>query len=93
MITDKEIYAVSGKDLKNFVHLVSDLKTIALEYSEKSDLDIRETELSFDNFITNLLSSQIFKNVNILDLQDEFSFYELIKSTGMFTRSWGNKKL
>ena len=92
MITDNEIYAIYGKDLKRFVHLVSDLKEIAIDYSEKNKLDVRETELSFDNFINNLLNSQIFKNVNILDLQDEFSFYELIKSTGVVTKSWGNKK-
>ena len=92
MITDKEIYALSGKDLKQFVHMVSDLKQIALEYTEKSQLDVRETEMCFDTFINNLLHSPIFKNVNVLDLQDEFSFYELLKSTGVFTKSWGNKK-
>ena len=91
MISDKEIYAVSGKDLKQFVHMMSDLKDIAIEYTERSELDVRETELSFDNFINNLLHSQLFKNVNVLDLQDEFSFYELLKSTGVFTKTWGNK--
>ena len=91
MISDKEIYAVSGKDLKQFVHMMSDLKDIAIEYTERSELDVRETELSFDNFINNLLHSQLFKNVNVLDLQDEFSFYELMKSTGVFTKTWGNK--
>ena len=92
MITDKDIYAISGKDLKQFVHMMSDLREIAIEYSEKSELDVRETELCFDSFIDNLLRSQIFKNVSVLDLQDEFSFYELLKSTGVFTKSWGNKK-
>ena len=91
MISDKEIYAVSGKDLKQFVLMMSDLKDIAIEYTERSELDVRETELSFDNFINNLLHSQLFKNVNVLDLQDEFSFYELMKSTGVFTKTWGNK--
>ena len=91
MITDKEIYALSGKDLKQFVHMVSDLKQIALEYTEKSQLDVRETEMCFDTFINNLLHSPIFKNVSVLDLQDEFSFYELLKSTGVFTKTWGNK--
>tara|TARA_Y100000996_G_scaffold373056_1_gene322348 strand:+ start:429 stop:710 length:282 start_codon:yes stop_codon:yes gene_type:complete len=92
MITDNEIYAISGKDLKQFVHMMSDLREIAIEYTEKSELDVRETELCFDSFIDNLLRSQIFKNVSVLDLQDEFSFYELLKSTGVFTKSWGNKK-
>ena len=94
MITDNEIYAISGKDLKQFVHLVSDLKDVAIDYTNRvDDLDVKETELSFDNFITNLLNSQIFKNVSVLDLQEEFSFYELLKSTGVFTKSWGNKNL
>ena len=94
MITDNEIYAISGKDLKQFVHLVSDLKDIAIDYTKRvEELNIRETELSFDNFITNLLNSQIFKNVSVLDLQEEFSFYELLKSTGVFTKSWGNKNV
>ena len=93
MITDNEIYAISGKDLKQFIHLVSDLKDVAIDYTEMVDeLDIRETELSFDNFIQNLFNSQNFKNVNVLDLQEEFSFYELLKSTGVFTKSWGNRK-
>ena len=92
MITDKDIYAISGKDLKQFVHMMSDLREIAIEYSEKSELDVRETELSFDAFINNLLHSPIFKNVSVLDLQDEFSFYELLKSTGLFTKTWGNNK-
>ena len=93
MITDNEIYAISGKDLKQFVHLVSDLKDVAIDYTKRvDDLDIKETELSFDNFISNLLNSKIFKNVNVLDLQEEFSFYEVLKSTGVFTKSWGIKK-
>ena len=92
MITDNEIYAISGRDLKQFVHLVSDLKEVAIDYTNRvEELDIKETELSFDNFISNLLNSQIFKNVNVLDLQEEFSFYELLKSTGVFTKTWGNK--
>ena len=92
MITDNEIYAISGKDLKQFIHMISDLKEIAIEYTEKSELDVRETELWFDAFINSLLHSPIFKNVSVLDLQDEFSFYELLKSTGLFTKTWGNKK-
>tara|TARA_Y100000593_G_C4290736_1_gene328115 strand:+ start:1414 stop:1695 length:282 start_codon:yes stop_codon:yes gene_type:complete len=92
MISDNEIYAISGKDLKQFVHLISDLKDVAIDYTELNELDVKETELSFDNFISNLLHSQIFKNVNVLDLQNEFSFYELLKSTGLFTKTWGNKK-
>jgi len=42
--------------------------------------------------LESLLNSKIFKNVNVLDLQEEFSFYELLKSTGVFTKTWGNKK-
>ena len=92
MISDNEIYAISGKDLKQFIHMISDLKEIAIEYTEKSELDVRETELCFDAFINSLLHSPIFKNVSVLDLQDEFSFYELLKSTGVFTKTWGNNK-
>ena len=92
MITDNEIYAISGKDLKQFVHMISDLKDVAMEYTEISELDTRETEMCFDTFINNLLHSPIFKNVSVLDLQDEFSFYELLKSTGLFTKTWGNNK-
>mgnify|MGYP001348060680 CR=1 FL=1 len=46
MITDNEIYAISGKDLKQFVHLVSDLKDVAMDYTKRvNELDIKETEL------------------------------------------------
>ena len=92
MISDNEIYAISGKDLKQFVHMISDLKDVAMEYTEISELDTRETEMCFDTFINNLLHSPIFKNVSVLDLQDEFSFYELLKSTGLFTKTWGINK-
>ena len=92
MISDNEIYAISGKDLKQFIHMISDLKDVAMEYTEISEMDTRETEMCFDTFINNLLHSPIFKNVSVLDLQDEFSFYELLKSTGLFTKTWGNKK-
>ena len=92
MISDNEIYAISGKDLKQFVHMISDLKDVAMEYTEISELDTRETEMCFDTFINNLLHSPIFKNVSVLDLQDEFSFYELLKRTGLFTKTWGNNK-
>ena len=92
VISDNEIYAIRGKDLKQFVHMISDLKDVAMEYTEISELDTRETEMCFDTFINNLLHSPIFKNVSVLDLQDEFSFYELLKSTGLFTKTWGNKK-
>ena len=52
MITDNEIYAISGKDLKQFIQLVSDLKDVAIDYTNMvDDLDVKETELSFDNFL------------------------------------------
>ena len=72
--------------------MISDLNDVAMEYTEISELDTRETEMCFDTFINNLLHSPIFKNVSVLDLQDEFSFYELLKSTGLFTKTWGNNK-
>ena len=92
MISDKEIYVIGGKDLKKFIHLLSDLKEVAIQYAEMNEQNTKETELIYDNFINNLLHSQIFKNLSVLDLQDEFSFYELLKSTGLFTNTWGNKK-
>ena len=80
MILDEQIYAVYGKDLKNFMYLLSKLKSIAIRFSEMNELDIKETSREYDNFISDLLNAPIFKNVNILDLEREFSFYELLKS-------------
>ena len=31
MISDKDIYAISVRDLKQFIHMISDLKDIAIE--------------------------------------------------------------
>ena len=39
MITDNEIYAISGKDLKQFIHLVSDLKDVAINDGHNHPLD------------------------------------------------------
>jgi hypothetical protein len=80
MILDEQIYAVYGKDLKNFMYLLSKLKSIAIRYSEMSELDIEEASKDYDDFISDLMNAPIFKNVNILDLEREFSFYELLKS-------------
>ena len=80
MILDEHIYAVYGKDLKNFMYLLSKLKSIAIRYSEMSELDIEEASKDYDDFISDLMNAPIFKNVNILDLEREFSFYELLKS-------------
>tara|TARA_B100001094_G_C17985131_1_gene697253 strand:+ start:365 stop:607 length:243 start_codon:yes stop_codon:yes gene_type:complete len=71
---------VYGKDLKNFMYLLSKLKSIAIRFSEMNELDIKETSREYDDFISDLLNAPIFKNVNILDLEREFSFYELLKS-------------
>jgi len=83
MISDNEIYAIYGKDLKNFVHMLSKLKSIALKYAKMVGHDRHMTEIEYDNFINSLLHSEIFTNVNILDMQDEFSFYELLKSANI----------
>ena len=62
------------------MYLLSKLKSIAIRYSEMSELDIEEASKDYDDFISDLMNAPIFKNVNILDLEREFSFYELLKS-------------
>ena len=62
------------------MYLLSKLKSIAIRFSEMNELDIKETSREYDDFISDLLNAPIFKNVNILDLEREFSFYELLKS-------------
>ena len=42
-------------------------------------------EKEYDDFVMELLNSNIFENVNIFDLQDEYSFLELIKSANLKT--------
>ena len=85
MILDEHIYAVYGKDLKNFMYLLSKLKSIAIRFSTKNGDDSVFVEKEYDDFVMELLNSNIFENVNIFDLQDEYSFLELIKSANLKT--------
>ena len=69
MITDNEIYAISGRDLKQFVHLVSDLKEVAIDYTNRvEELDIKETELSFDNFDEMPVHKKFLNIIDILSI-------------------------
>jgi|TARA_B100000085_G_C18506663_1_gene497811 hypothetical protein len=85
MILDKQIYPIYGKDLKKFIKLLSNLKDITVRYSTKNGDDSVFVEKQYDDFVMELLNSNIFENVNIFDLQDEYSFLELIKSANLKT--------
>ena len=85
MILDKQIYTIYGKDLKKFIKLLSNLKDITVRYSTKNGDDSVFVEKEYDDFVMELLNSNIFENVNIFDLQDEYSFLELIKSANLKT--------
>ena len=42
MISDKEIYVIGGKDLKKFIHLLSDLKEVAIQYAEMNEQNTKK---------------------------------------------------
>ena len=83
MIQDKEVYVIRGKELKDLISLLSDLKFVALEYAKTNQTEIDETEKIYDDMINSMLQSNLFKTFNYEDLQQEFSFNELLKNAGL----------
>ena len=83
MIQDKEVYVIRGKELKDLISLLSDLKFVALEYAKTNQTEIDKTEKIYDDMIDSMLQSNLFKTFNYEDLQQEFSFNELLKNAGL----------
>ena len=78
MIRNNEIYVIRGKELKGLISLLVDLKSVAIEYAKTNESEIEETELVYDEMIQGMLHSQLFKTFKLEDLQQEFSFNELL---------------
>ena len=83
MIRNNEIYVIRGKELKGLISLLVDLKSVAIEYAKTNESEIEETELVYDEMIQGMLHSQLFKTFKLEDLQQEFSFNELLKNAGI----------
>ena len=83
MIQDKEVYVIRGKELKELITLLSDLKYVAMEYAKTNNSEIEETEFIYDDLIDNMLQSKLFKTFKLEDLQSEFSFNELLRNAGL----------
>ena len=83
MIRNNEIYLIRGKDLKGLISLLVYLKSVAIEYAKTNESEIEETELVYDEMIQGMLHSQLFKTFKLEDLQQEFSFNELLKNAGI----------
>ena len=63
--------------------MLVDLKSVAIEYAKTNESEIEETELVYDEMIQGMLHSQLFKTFKLEDLQQEFSFNELLKNAGI----------
>jgi hypothetical protein len=83
MILDDEIYVINGKELKKIVSLLRNLKEVAIEYAKMNETEVEETKLFYTNFIQNILESKMFKDLGMVDLQQEFTFQELITNSGL----------
>ena len=83
MIRNNEIYVIRGKELKGLISLLVDLKSVAIEYAKTNESEIEETELVYEEMIQGMLHSQLFKTFKLEDLQQEFSFNELLKNAGI----------
>jgi|TARA_R100001163_G_C4893167_1_gene85198 hypothetical protein len=83
MIQDKEVYVIRGKELKDLISLLSDLKFVALEYAKTNQTEIDETEKVYDDMVDSMLQSKLFKTFKLEDLRSEFSFNELLRNAGL----------
>ena len=83
MISDEEIYVVRGKELKSMVNLLYDLKYVAVEYAKFNKTEVEETETFYTNFIESIIQSKLFKDLKLVDLQQEFSFSEMLSQAGI----------
>ena len=69
--------------LKKIVSLLRNLKEVAIEYAKMNETEVEETKLFYTNFIQNILESKMFKDLGMVDLQQEFTFQELITNSGL----------
>jgi len=74
---------IRGKELKELITLLSDLKYVAMEYAKTNNSEIEETEFIYDDLIDNMLQSKLFKTFKLEDLRSEFSFNELLRNAGL----------
>ena len=85
MVDEGKIYIVSGHNIRKIISLLSDLGDVAVEYANSRGDNSEEIEEEYQNLILDIISSDIFEDIELEDLIGEYNFNKILKTVGLTT--------
>ena len=85
MVDEDKIYIVSGHNIRKIVSLLSDLGDVAVEYANSKGDDSEIIKEDYQNLILDIISSDIFEDIELEDLIGEYNFNKILKNVGLTT--------
>ena len=80
---DNKVYVISGKNLQKIINLLQDLKEVAAEYANMVGEDVDDVYDTYEKLIKDILSSDLFEDIEYDDLFGQYSLDKILKTVGL----------
>ena len=80
---DNKVYVISGKNLQKIINLLQDLKEVAAEYADMMGEDVDDVYDTYEKLIKDILSSDLFEDIEYDDLFGQYSLDKILKTVGL----------
>ena len=80
---DNKVYVISGKNLQKIINLLQDLKEVAAEYADMVGEDVDDVYDTYEKLIKDILSSDLFEEIEYDDLFGQYSLDKILKTVGL----------
>ena len=80
---DNKVYVISCKNLKKIINLLQDLKEVAAEYADMVGEDVDDVYDTYEKLIKDILSSDLFEDIEYDDLFGQYSLDKILKTVGL----------
>ena len=80
---DNKVYVISGKNLQKIINLLQDLKEVAAEYADMVGEDVDDVYDTYEKLIKDILSSDLFEDIEYDDLFGQYSLDKNLKTVGL----------
>ena len=80
---NNKVYVISGKNLQKIINLLQDLKEVAAEYADMVGEDVDDVYDTYEKLIKDILSSDLFEDIEYDDLFGQYSLDKILKTVGL----------
>ena len=80
---DNKVYVISCKNLQKIINLLQDLKEVAAEYADMVGEDVDDVYDTYEKLIKDILSSDLFEDIEYDDLFGQYSLDKILKTVGL----------